>query len=112
MLYVVFILQSLSQGTIENIGYCKREDQNQKLPAHDDGVDDEKELPTARVPMSSQNNSQALSGQETSDAHEIPHETDEECSHPEKPIIVEECESENEIPGSNNTPNWQVGGLW
>jgi hypothetical protein len=86
----------------------KREDQNQKSPAHDDDVD-EKELPTARVPMSSHNDSPALSGQEISDAHKIAYKKDEECSLPEKPIVTEGCESE--IPGPDNTPQCQVGDL-
>jgi hypothetical protein len=71
----------------------KREDDDQKPPAHDDGVNDEKESPTARVQLKSQMNPPAaLSGREIS----------EECSLPDKPIVAEVCESG--IPRPNNTP--------
>ena len=65
----------------------KREDDDQKPPAHDDGVNDEKESPSA-----SQKYLPAVSGREIS----------EECNFPDKPIIAEGCESEIPRPGVND----------
>jgi hypothetical protein len=51
----------------------KREDNDQKPAApRDDGVDEEKEPPTARVPIKSEKNPPALSGREISDADQEP----------------------------------------
>ena len=78
----------------------KREDDDQKPLAHDDGVNDEKESPTPRVLLKSQKNPPALSGREIS----------KESSPPDKPRIAEVCESE--IPRPNNTStSCQVPGL-